>query len=818
MKKNEASSNAYEQIAGKSWSDILDAQRFYDYPTPLTVHLPLQPYHSRDLIHLDAALNVCRRRVIYDRTHRELFDDAKRTEVFLVQFALDNPPFVPDWNFSTLSLAEDRYPVAKASYYAWEQHYELEYIVTSLDANQSLLWINATITSESKQTTTAHLRVKPGFYNEAEIFDWHYVPFWWDASKWKPSPLTRFKGDKFLRGKQTFGRVVSGDFSCAWETKLADTKQKFTREDFKTVCEKRSVFKDDDYRLQGQGIAPSAAHRLKKVENALHLQTELAPGAKATCSLSFLVNYEEVSSAHLAALNAATTARCRKKALNHFKQPFQSKVASLSLPGNNWGRIFGMMQTSILQMLIAIPGEKWFIPTQGGSSERHFVWVQEAACMLRPMIRLGHFAPVRRALDFIFSLQDGGTPPEGRFTSLTGAIGTTGPRWMNSTGSALEIAAEFYLCSRDAAFLKQYLPKILRAADWIIGEIRATRKTSADGKRRLGYGLMPFGHSTDGDTGRVVSFTDTYTYLGLRRVADLLVAIGHDRADEVQREADRYKRDITAAIKALTRKDGFIERKIITGEKEERYYHGFENVAGAIHFVYTGLLDARSERFRRFRAYFEKHCATGEFLGNIDSDVAYLGVGEWLWQDAYLKAGEWKKAFLANVTNLKYGMTRDTLQVQERMSRSNAGFIPWQPNGSGSGKILEMMIKSIYFEDGDTAVLLGGIPWQWLATHGLSLKGLYLPHGRLSVGVAPGKGGQVHVTLEFDNAPGHMNKIRVPEDFEVNTRPGLHALGGNLFTLSPGVRKIAFSLRQAGQTPAIRSRKKPRTARKQTPR
>ena len=30
MNKNNTSSNAYEQIAGKSWADILDAQRFYD--------------------------------------------------------------------------------------------------------------------------------------------------------------------------------------------------------------------------------------------------------------------------------------------------------------------------------------------------------------------------------------------------------------------------------------------------------------------------------------------------------------------------------------------------------------------------------------------------------------------------------------------------------------------------------------------------------------------------------------------------------------------------------------------------------------------
>ena len=75
MTQNKTISNAYAQIAKMSWAEILDAQRFYDYPTPLTVHLPLQPHHSRDLIHLDAALKVCRRRVIKGHKQGELLKD-----------------------------------------------------------------------------------------------------------------------------------------------------------------------------------------------------------------------------------------------------------------------------------------------------------------------------------------------------------------------------------------------------------------------------------------------------------------------------------------------------------------------------------------------------------------------------------------------------------------------------------------------------------------------------------------------------------------------------------------------------------------------
>ena len=151
------------------------------------------------------------------------------------------------------------------------------------------------------------------------------------------------------------------------------------------------------------------------------------------------------------------------------------------------------------------------------------------------------------------------------------------------------------------------------------------------------------------------------------------------------------------------------------------------------------------------------------------------------------------------MTNLKYGMTRDTLQVQERMSRFNPGFIPWQPNGSGSGKILEMMVKSVYFEDGDTAVLMGGIPWQWIEAQGLSLKGLYLPHGRVSIEATRGKNGQVNVTLDFDAAPSHLGKIRLPEHFQVTSK--LRSLGGNLFALPRDASRITFTLCDAEGIP-----------------
>lgn len=102
--------------------------------------------------------------------------------------------------------------------------------------------------------------------------------------------------------------------------------------------------------------------------------------------------------------------------------------------------IFRSLQYMELQLLLNpwkdAPAH-YLQPCQGGSSERFYVWVWEAMEALRPMVRLGHDDKVRKVLEYILKLQDGGCSPKGEFTTLSGAIGTTGPQWANTTGAAL---------------------------------------------------------------------------------------------------------------------------------------------------------------------------------------------------------------------------------------------------------------------------------------------------------------------------------------------------------------------------------------------
>lgn len=437
-------------------------------------------------------------------------------------------------------------------------------------------------------------------------------------------------------------------------------------------------------------------------------------------------------------------------------------------------------------------------PCQGGSSERFYVWVWEAMWMLLPMLQLGHFEPVRRVIDFIFTLQDGGSPPEGKFTTLAGAIGTTGPRWANSTASALALATEYYRYAKDEKFLSTYLDKMMRAAFWIIGEIRATRKLNSDGSRPPVYGLLPFACATDGDIGYVVAISDAYSYFGLEKFSQLLSEIGHEQASEVADEVAHYKRDIDQAVDVMRHANGYIDRKIVLPDDTSTIARKFNNICGSHTLVLTGALDAQDERFRQHADYCEKNTMDGFFVGSMDLDIMYVGLGEHAWQHVYLCLGDWKKAYSTLQTNLQYGMSKDAYLVQERVSVTNPAFTPWQPNSSGNGRMLDMILKQFYFKyhdvtHGDTCVFFGGMPPAWFEINPeMSLKGLYTHAGRISVSTTG-----FTFKIVCDGFSLNNQTIRIPEYFAVTfDQEGLEDLGDGFFKINREMQVLTGRLQE----------------------
>ena len=767
--------STYTNINDKSWDQILMENTFQWRP-PYTVHLPIQPVHSPDWVYVDGALNAYRLHVTpIDHTKdSEAREAATTQETFIVQFAFDDPPFVPDFRLSNLSLADNKYPLATGDYHSRHIYYQIEYVCDTVSENQSLLWMRVSVTNEGKNTQQAHVRVKVNFQRENDLFDYHYIPFNWDASKWLPCDRVKLENNSILKDGRIIGKIVSESMEVDWESNYFQEKD-YNKVHFSNIYQNCFM----------SGFITQPSLQLRNVQDVIHAQGELKPGEKRTFSLALLVNYENITESHLSCLEKSSAEESRAKAMNRFKNQFHKQHTEMSFQVGHWQDIFTALQISTLQLLVKYPDKESLMPTQGGSSERFFVWVWEAVHMLRPMLRIGHFEPVRKGIDYIFSLQDAGTPPMGRFTTTKGSVGTTGPRWINTTGAALALACDYYMYSNDRDFLDQYLPKILKAGRWIIGELRATRQLDPDGIRPPYYGIMPFGVAADGEAGYYLAHSDGYTFWGLEKTAYLLERIKHNDAEEFRRELELYRGDLAIAIKGLSHPNGFIDRKLQLEDKDTKQDRGFENVVSAASLAYTGPIKPESDIFQRFVSYFERNMAVDYFMGNMDREIAYMGFAEYYWQHIYLSTGQWKKAFAATQTNLKYGMTQDTYQVQERFSRRDPAFTCWQPNGSGNGRMIGMMLNSFYFESEQGVTLLGGIPIAWLQANQItSLRNLYTHSGVINLEIKATGPKTYIVSLSSADPSDHKalpRVIRFPEHLYATAKSSSIVNKGNGF-------------------------------------
>ena len=257
----------YATINRESWADIL-ADNQNAYVTPVTVHLPIQPVHSPDFIHVDSGLTVCRRRVYPNLSFSsDVRKAALAHETFLIQFALDTPPFVPDFHASRLALVEGKYPLAQAGYFAGNLLYEFEYFCRRLDERQNILWIGVSVTNEGDRPRRAHVHAKVNFQIESRIFNPHYEPFYWDATKWLPCDSVRIEDHAICRDESPIGRVMPGGWTLEWESGKAFDEQAFAKAPHR--------------------VAPCM--RLNHVQDALYFSVRLAPAEQRRFWIALLV-------------------------------------------------------------------------------------------------------------------------------------------------------------------------------------------------------------------------------------------------------------------------------------------------------------------------------------------------------------------------------------------------------------------------------------------------------------------------------------------------------------------------------------------------
>lgn len=689
----DVASIGYAEAENASWDEVRLAAVPKGKPQ-LSAHIPLGLPEASDLLICDCAFNAWKLPVPPDMKT----GDARTAEireslrVGLVSVALGEAPFVPEFRQTRWTRRAGGYPIVRGELDAQRRHYAFDYCT---DPRTGELYIRGTVRNAGPEPLDAVIRLKRSEPLEREACDYHYFTFRWDAERWGAGEATEPPA------------VVESDFD---ETAVND-RWSLGGDAF---CPKRFIC--------GAPYFIHPAMRIKGGGGCLRFSAHLQPGESR--SFTVAAGFAEGHIGQPASFDDICDAAVR------FWDARLPATADFGDAREN--DVFRCLQICNLQLLLnpwKDPASPYLQPCQGGTSERFYVWVWEAMFSLRPMARLGHFAEVRKVLEFILRLQDGGCPPEGAFTTLSGAIGTTGPRWANTTGSALMLATEYIECSGDEDFERRHLNDLIRAAKWILGETRATRRLRPDGTREIGYGLMPGCVVNDGDRGIFFATTDSYSYAGVRALADCLVRKGHPEGARLAAECARYKEDLDRTISEVQRDDGFIPR--LVGSDAGGSFE-FRNIPGAFGLIYSGAIDpATDARMARMVRLWEREHARGPFLEPFDAGISYIGNCESGLARYHALRGEWKRAYLARQSFMNYAMTRDLHVTAERYSEVDDGFTPWQPNASNNGRGLDMMAGRFLIDGGTRIVLLGGFaPFE---AGDLSIDGLHTRFGACSV-------------------------------------------------------------------------------------
>ncbi len=353
------------------------------------------------------------------------------------------------------------------------------------------------------------------------------------------------------------------------------------------------------------------------------------------------------------------------------------------------------MAMQCLQMLARYEGSDRVAVRQGDIGR--FIWPYEGSQVLVNLDRAGlseHTGDVYRWYFDRWLVKEGSDI--GRIKDTSG--------WDNATGSVIWGASEHLKMTKDRAEFEEFLPYLIMMRDWI--------QKKCDEPREFGYnGIFPSGQGSDwSERGQFWTFTDSHNCMALRSMCE---ALKHFESSEYEKTKAMYD-DYSAAIKAIRdelhsgheQDEMFIFPHMlgIQFEDSENYSYYTD---GAPYLLYTGFIAPGSTMQKQMEAFFRKR---GQFQNGLTGrmtscasmwDEAYFGgygdvwytmQSETYWIKAWLAAGETDKALETLSACLTYAMTTECI-VSERYCSINPWYSPWQPNGSGCSRMMEILLS-----------------------------------------------------------------------------------------------------------------------------
>lgn len=357
--------------------------------------------------------------------------------------------------------------------------------------------------------------------------------------------------------------------------------------------------------------------------------------------------------------------------------------------------MFLLNVTQCMQMIAQYDGMEGMVVRQGDVGR--FLWIWEAVHVLKclALVGLPEYAQIYDTYCSWMTMEG-----ENR-----GKLNYRYVGWDNAEGALLLGLAEHLKIVDDREQYLHFRPYMQA----LLAYIDRRRNSDPNGKYP---GLYPAGQASDwGEIGYHWTFTDAYV---LRAVRSYLQVCEKYNAEETERVRS-VESDYTACIDKLVsdlyagheNDDAFILPHIAGVEFEDSWNHCFYT-DGAPFLNLVGIaMDPCSRMFEQMEAFYRKnglfeHNLAGRITNATDygtyayGDCYYTGISEICWIYPWMKRGEWDKADAMTDAMLRYNVTAEYI-VSERYCSIDPWYVPWQPNGSGSGRLCMFLLD--YFDN-----------------------------------------------------------------------------------------------------------------------
>lgn len=352
------------------------------------------------------------------------------------------------------------------------------------------------------------------------------------------------------------------------------------------------------------------------------------------------------------------------------------------------------LTVQLLQCFCRPKGTDFVFARQGGLQRQ--VWAFESMSVLESLSRLGDFADYIEPIIKLYFEE---------FLTESGEMRVFGVPWAMSTANILHSFSDYAVRVGGAEFFDKYFEKAMRSFRWI-----KDSRASVDGSNNLVCGLFPPMQSCDADlVFQSWLFTDTFNIRGIFALGRACEHFGKaDAAKEVMAEYADYMRAIRGIWDGIKREEnGRIKIPYTPNLPDEVIADKF--VFNPFIAFFVDVLDFDIEDAEKvIREYtlrgmirgglydrMPDKAGIGSTKYNLDENgkcvVWYVAFQEYYWFLYFLRHGARDKCEEIFRDIYRYAMT-DEYYMLERYNERDPYFVPWSPNASANGRVINMLL------------------------------------------------------------------------------------------------------------------------------